>query len=66
LTNDLYGIKRIVTPAGVVTYAAPFTADGHSDRAMAAALALRAAVEDVGLIKTKLGPKLRTAGLRRF
>jgi hypothetical protein len=66
LTNDLYGLKRIVSPKGIVTYAAPFTADGHSDRAMAAALALRAAVEDAGLIETKLGPKLRTAGLRRF
>lgn len=41
--EDLHAVQRVATPTGKVTYRAPFTADGHSDRAYALALALRAA-----------------------
>jgi phage FluMu gp28-like protein len=41
--EDLHAIQRTATATGKVTYRAPFTADGHSDRAYALALAIRAA-----------------------
>jgi len=62
---DFYGLKRVVSTGGVVTYAAPFTADGHSDRAIAAALALEAAAAGyAGPVEVTRGPPLRSSGLR--
>ena len=42
IREDLHAIHRVVTSAGTVTYRAPHTEDGHSDRATALALAVRA------------------------
>jgi phage FluMu gp28-like protein len=42
IREDLHAISRIVTQTGLVTYRAPHTEDGHSDRATALALAVRA------------------------
>jgi phage FluMu gp28-like protein len=42
IREDLHGIYRVVTPGGVVTYRAPHTEDGHSDRGTAQALCTRA------------------------
>jgi phage FluMu gp28-like protein len=36
-------VQRVVSTGGNVTYTAPRNADGHSDRAAALALAIRAA-----------------------
>ncbi|PTX95760.1 terminase family protein [Opitutus sp. ER46] len=41
--EDLHAMQRIVTGSGDVTYRAPHSDDGHSDRCTALALALRAA-----------------------
>lgn len=41
--EDLHAIQRVSTSTGKVTYRAPFSNDGHSDRAYALALAIRAA-----------------------
>jgi phage FluMu gp28-like protein len=38
-----HSINRISTPTGQITYRAPHSPDGHADRCMALALALRAA-----------------------
>jgi phage FluMu gp28-like protein len=43
IREDLHAIQRCVTQSGQITYRAPNTADGHSDRTTALALALRAA-----------------------
>lgn len=43
LREDLHGVQRNVSQGGSITYSAPRTADGHSDRASALALAIRAA-----------------------
>jgi phage FluMu gp28-like protein len=43
IREDLHAIQRCVTHSGQITYRAPNTADGHSDRTTALALALRAA-----------------------
>ena len=43
LREDLHAVQRLVSAGGTVTYAAPRNADGHSDRAAALALAIRAA-----------------------
>ena len=43
LREDLHAVQRVVSTGGNVTYAAPRTPDGHSDRAAALALAIRAA-----------------------
>lgn len=42
LREDLHSVYRTITSAGNVTYAAPQTDDGHSDRANAIALLIRA------------------------
>jgi phage FluMu gp28-like protein len=41
--EDLHSLARVVTAAGNISYRAQYTPDGHADRAMALALALRAA-----------------------
>lgn len=43
IREDLHGIQRIVSLAGQISYRASSSADGHSDRATALALAWRAA-----------------------
>jgi len=41
--EDLHAVQRVVSTGGNVTYSAPRNADGHSDRAAALALAVKAA-----------------------
>lgn len=43
LREDLHAVQRVVSAGGAVTYAAPRSADGHSDRAAALALCCLAA-----------------------
>ena len=43
IREDLHGIRRVVSHNGQVSYRASHSADGHSDRCTALALALRAA-----------------------
>ena len=43
LREDLHAVQRVVSTGGNITYTAPRNADGHSDRAAALALAIRAA-----------------------
>jgi phage FluMu gp28-like protein len=43
IREDLHSIQRFVSGHGQISYRATHTADGHSDRATALALALRAA-----------------------
>ncbi len=43
LREDLHAVTKNVSTGGTVTYSAPRNADGHSDRAAALALAVRAA-----------------------
>jgi phage FluMu gp28-like protein len=45
IREDLHGVQRVTSRLGGVTYRAAHTADGHSDRCTALALALRAAGE---------------------
>lgn len=49
LREDLHAVQRVVSTGGNVTYTAPRNADGHSDRAAALALAIRAA-ESIGYV----------------
>jgi phage FluMu gp28-like protein len=63
IREDLHAISRVVTQTGQVSYRAPHTEDGHSDRATALALCVRAG-------GTKAGPfayrrvEVRRTGLR--
>ena len=41
--EDLHAVQRVVSTGGNVTYSAPRNADGHSDRAAALALCMKAA-----------------------
>ena len=43
LREDLHAVQRTASSSGAVSYSAPRSADGHSDRAAALALCLRAA-----------------------
>ncbi|MGZ8901433.1 MAG: terminase large subunit domain-containing protein, partial [Limisphaerales bacterium] len=43
IREDLHSIHRVVSPSGQIIFRASRTADGHSDRCTALALALRAA-----------------------
>ncbi len=43
LREDLHAIQKNVSTGGAISYSAPRSADGHSDRASALALALHAA-----------------------
>lgn len=47
--EDLHAVHRVSLPGGGITYRAPHTADGHSDRAVALALAVRAAASGSGV-----------------
>jgi phage FluMu gp28-like protein len=46
IREDLHAMHRVALPGGGVTYSAPHSPLGHSDRAFAAALGLRAARND--------------------
>lgn len=48
LREDLHAVVRNVSSGGAVSYSAPRNEDGHSDRAAALALCLRAALRDPG------------------
>jgi phage FluMu gp28-like protein len=48
LREDLHAVVRNVSSGGAVTYSAPRNEDGHSDRAAALALCLRAAAQKAG------------------
>ena len=52
IREDLHGIYRCVTPTGNITYRAPHTEDGHSDRGTAQALCTRAGGDVAGVIFT--------------
>lgn len=43
IREDLHGVRRVITPSGNTIYRAADTPDGHSDRCLALALAIRAA-----------------------
>jgi hypothetical protein len=43
--EDLHSLSRVVTRAGNISYRAQYTPDGHADRAMALALAIRGAAQ---------------------
>lgn len=63
IREDLHSINRVTLAGGGVTYRAPHTEDGHADRCVALALALRAsATGGVGAILTVDG--IRTGGNR--
>lgn len=49
LREDLHAVQRVVSTGGNVTYSAPSNEDGHSDRAAALALCMRAA-ESTGYV----------------
>ncbi len=51
LREDLHAVQRVVSTGGNVTYSAPRNADGHSDRAAALALCIRAAAQGGVYIK---------------
>lgn len=55
LRKDVASIRRIVTPAGNVTYDAPRTADGHADHAWALALAVHASTGRNAMAEALLG-----------
>lgn len=46
LREDLHAVQRVVSTGGNVTYSAPRNADGHSDRASALALCVKAAASN--------------------
>ena len=46
LREDPHAVQRVVSAGGNVTYSAPRNADGHSDRAAAVALCIRAATSE--------------------
>lgn len=48
LREDLHAVVRNVSTGGAISYSAPRNADGHSDRAAALALCLRAATQKSG------------------
>lgn len=64
---DFYSVKRVVSSGGVVSYVAPYTADGHADRASAASLCVWAARgEEAGPMDVAYGPALRSRDLSRL
>jgi phage FluMu gp28-like protein len=54
LRESLHSIRRVITPAGHVTYRAPHTEDGHADEAYALALAIRSATEHKPVFMSEL------------
>lgn len=51
LREDLHAVQRVVSTGGNVTYSAPRNADGHSDRASALALCVKAATDGGAHVK---------------
>jgi phage FluMu gp28-like protein len=60
IREDLHGVQRIASAAGNIRYQAAQTEDGHSDRATALALALRAALQGFGAPASQ--PSFRSRG----
>lgn len=54
IREDLHSVQRVVTPAGNVTYRAPFSNDSHADRCTALALCNRASTINSGNIRMTL------------
>ena len=50
IREDLHAVQRVVSTGGNVTYSAPRNADGHSDRAAALALCVKAAADGVPVV----------------
>ncbi|HYE29794.1 MAG TPA: hypothetical protein VEH27_00055, partial [Methylomirabilota bacterium] len=50
IREDLHAIQRVTTPNGI-SYRAPHTEDGHSDRATALALGVRAASDNFAVMR---------------
>jgi phage FluMu gp28-like protein len=66
IREDLHAMHRVVSPNGQITYRASHTADGHSDRCVALALALRAAENaPVTACASSIGVKLKSLARRR-
>ena len=61
LREDLHAVQRNVSTGGTVTYSAPRNADGHSDRAAALALCIRAAAESAWTFLPLPAPRHRRA-----
>jgi hypothetical protein len=61
---DFFSVKRVVSTKGVVTYQAPFTADGHADRASACSLAVWASRQGPQEVSYQLGPPLRASTMK--
>lgn len=64
LREDLHAIQKLVSVGGNISYAAPRSADGHSDRAASLALAIKAA-ETKGYYFTPFVLKRNTNYFRR-
>lgn len=58
LREDLHAVQREVSAGGAVTYSAPRSGDGHSDRAAALALLLHAAARRGAFFLPRLFPHL--------
>lgn len=64
LREDLHAIQKLVSVGGNISYAAPRSSDGHSDRAASLALAIKAA-ETKGYYFTPFVLKRNTNYFRR-
>jgi phage FluMu gp28-like protein len=63
IREDLHGVHRQVSSAGYISFRASHTADGHSDRCTALALALRAAESAPTIARaSSIGPKYAFTG----
>lgn len=63
ILNDFFSVKRVVSSQGVVQYHAPFTADGHADRASAAGLAVWVSRGGKPEYSSMRGPELESSKL---
>jgi phage FluMu gp28-like protein len=70
IREDLHSLNRVSTPAGQITYRAPYSPDGHADRCTALALALRAAdagpVLRISSASFKIHPPIGDFGVGKF
>lgn len=63
IAMDFFSVKRVVSSLGVVTYQAPFTVDGHADRASAAGLAVWASRRGEADISFTAGPDMQSRSM---
>lgn len=66
LREDLHAVQRVVSSGGGVTYSAPRSADGHSDRAAALALCCLAAADGGGARRPFAAGRARPYESRRI